>query len=99
MSDANRRAARTVVQFLVAVAALLPAIVDGAGLSRSLPWVAGALTVAGVTSRLMSLAAAQHLLPPWLRVTGPIDGTTDGTADGTAGAAAASPERATGGRG
>ncbi|MER7485262.1 hypothetical protein ABTY20_04900 [Streptomyces sp. NPDC126497] len=84
MTDANRRAARTVVQTLLAVAALLPVIVDGAGLSRSLPWVATALAVAGATSRIMSLAGVQALLPAWLRATGPADGSAkpDGRAAG-----------------
>ncbi|CAL9296894.1 hypothetical protein [Streptomyces sp. SudanB25_2051] len=67
MTDANRRTARTIVQTAVALAVLLPAIVDASGIPASLPWVAGALAVAGGLARVMSLPGVQALLPAWLR--------------------------------
>ncbi|MFE9258623.1 hypothetical protein [Streptomyces sp. NPDC006879] len=74
MSEAARRAARTVLQTAVGLALILPAIVDASGLPATLPWVAGALAVAGALSRVMSLPGVQGLLPSWLR-------TTPGAAD------------------
>ncbi|GAA2715922.1 MULTISPECIES: hypothetical protein [Streptomyces] len=73
MSDATRRMLRTVLQTAVALALALPAIVDASGIPASLPWVAGALAVAGGLARVMALPAVQALLPAWLR-TGPSAG-------------------------
>lgn len=67
MTDASRRTLRTVVQTALALAVLLPAIVDASGVPATLPWVAAALAVAGGTSRVMSLPGVQALLPSWLR--------------------------------
>ncbi|MFG2226941.1 hypothetical protein [Streptomyces sp. NPDC048644] len=67
MSDAARRTVRTIVQTAVALAVLLPAIVDAAGIPASLPWVAGSLAVAGGLARVMALPAVQALMPGWLR--------------------------------
>ncbi|MFR9795497.1 hypothetical protein ACL02U_06250 [Streptomyces sp. MS06] len=67
MSDANRRALRTLVQTTLALAALLPTIVDTAGLPRTLPYLGGCLAVAAGLSRVMSLPSVQRLLPGWLR--------------------------------
>ncbi|PSJ29837.1 hypothetical protein B7P34_04825 [Streptosporangium nondiastaticum] len=67
MTDASRRTIRTVVQTAVALAVLLPAIVDAAGIPRALPWVAGALAVAGGLTRVMALPGVQALMPGWLR--------------------------------
>ncbi|MEV6326384.1 hypothetical protein [Streptomyces sp. NPDC051909] len=69
MSEAAKRTARTVLQTAVGIAVVLPAIVDAAGLPETLPWVAGALAVAGALSRVMAVPAVQHLLPSWLRTT------------------------------
>lgn len=74
MSEAARRTARTVLQSAVALAVVLPAVVDAAGLPATLPWVAGALAAAGALTRVMAVPAVQSLLPAWLR-------TTPGTAD------------------
>ncbi|WP_320784690.1 hypothetical protein [Streptomyces sp. CRN 30] len=71
MSDTTRRTLRTVVQTAVALCVLLPELVDAAGLSRSLPWVAGALAVAGAVTRVMALPAVQSRLPAWLRTDPP----------------------------
>lgn len=71
MSDAARRTARTVVQTAVALALLLPALVDAAGIPASLPWVAGALAVAGALTRVMAVPGVQALLPAWLRTAPP----------------------------
>ncbi|MFF9912287.1 hypothetical protein [Streptomyces sp. NPDC013457] len=74
MSDAAKRTARTVLQTAVGIAVVLPAIVDASALPATLPWVAGALAVAGALTRVMALPAVQNLLPSWLR-------TTPGAAD------------------
>ncbi|MEU5424038.1 hypothetical protein AB0H73_00280 [Streptomyces olivoreticuli] len=71
MTDAARRTARTIVQTAVALAVLLPAIVDASGIPAALPWVAAALAVAGGLARVMALPGVQALMPGWLR-TGPI---------------------------
>ncbi|GAA3374266.1 hypothetical protein GCM10020367_37480 [Streptomyces sannanensis] len=75
MSEAAKRTARTVLQSAVGIAVVLPAITDAAGLPATLPWVAGALAVAGALTRVMAIPAVQNLLPPWLR-------TSPGAADG-----------------
>ncbi|MFJ6707037.1 MULTISPECIES: hypothetical protein [unclassified Streptomyces] len=62
MSPENRRTIRTVLQGAVAFALALPAIVDAAGIPESLPWVAGALVVAGALTRVMALPAVESLL-------------------------------------
>lgn len=67
MTDASRRTLRTVVQTALALAVLLPAIVDASGIPATLPWVAAALAVAGGTARVMALPGVQSLLPSWLR--------------------------------
>ncbi|MBX9423506.1 MULTISPECIES: hypothetical protein [Streptomyces] len=76
MSDAAKRTARTVLQSAVGIAVVLPALVDASGLPETLPWVAGALAVAGGLTRVMALDAVQHLLPSWLRST-PAPGGAD----------------------
>ncbi|WP_431980607.1 hypothetical protein [Streptomyces qinglanensis] len=53
---------RTVIQGVVAFALALPAIVDAAGIPESLPWVVGALAVAGGLARVMALPSVEALL-------------------------------------
>ncbi|MFF0222763.1 hypothetical protein [Streptomyces sp. NPDC004629] len=67
MKDTSKRTARTVLQTTVGVAVALPGIVDASGIPASLPWVAGALAVAGGLARVMALPSVQLLLPSWLR--------------------------------
>lgn len=74
MSEEAKRTARTVLQSAVALAVVLPAIVDASGIPATLPWVAGALAAAGALTRVMAIPAVQNLLPTWLR-------TTPGAAD------------------
>ncbi|MFE9340879.1 hypothetical protein [Streptomyces sp. NPDC007063] len=62
MTDATKRTVRTVIQGVVAFALALPAIVDAAGIPESLPWVAGALAVAGGLARVMALPSVEALL-------------------------------------
>ncbi|GGY29644.1 hypothetical protein GCM10010363_07610 [Streptomyces omiyaensis] len=69
MSDAAKRTARTVLQTAAAIAVLLPAIVDASGIPATLPWVAGALAVAGGLTRMMAIPGVQALLPSWIRTT------------------------------
>lgn len=65
--DSTKRTARTVLQTALGIAVLLPVIVDAAGIPETLPWVAGALAVAGGVTRVMAVPAVQALLPSWLR--------------------------------
>ncbi|MFE5895882.1 hypothetical protein ACFQ67_00380 [Streptomyces sp. NPDC056488] len=62
LSPAAKRTVRTVMQGAVGVALALPAIVDASGVPASLPWVAGALAVAGGLARVMALPAVEALL-------------------------------------
>ncbi|RBQ16027.1 hypothetical protein DP939_32455 [Spongiactinospora rosea] len=68
MSDDNKRAIRTALQAFVGICVALPGIVAATGIRDTIPWVAGALTVAGAVSRVMALASVQRLLPSWLRI-------------------------------
>ncbi|WP_406061221.1 hypothetical protein OG462_26070 [Streptomyces sp. NBC_01077] len=78
MSDAAQRTARTVLQSAVGIAVVLPAIVDASGIPATLPWVAGALAVAGGMARVMALDVVQNLLPSWLRTdSAPAEGGAD----------------------
>ncbi|MFF8839569.1 hypothetical protein [Streptomyces sp. NPDC015130] len=71
MSDASKRTARTILQSAVGIAVVLPAVVAASGVPEALPWVAGALAVAGGFARVMALPAVQALLPRWLRTDDP----------------------------
>ncbi|MEU9141998.1 hypothetical protein AB0D33_39705 [Streptomyces sp. NPDC048404] len=62
MSTAAKRTVRTVIQGVVMFAVALPAIVNASGIPESLPWVAGALAVAGGLARVMALPAVEQLL-------------------------------------
>lgn len=62
MSVETKRSLRTVLQTLVAIAIVLPNVVEVSGIPATLPWVAGALTVAGGLARVMALPAVQSLL-------------------------------------
>lgn len=73
MSEAGKRTLRTLVQTALAIAVLLPAVVDASGLPAALPWVAGALTAAGALTRVMALPGVQAVLPGWLRTEWPYD--------------------------
>ncbi|MFE9116879.1 hypothetical protein [Streptomyces sp. NPDC007172] len=78
MSEAAKSALRTVLQTAVGLALALPAVVDASGVPASLPWVAGALAVAGGLARVMALPAVQRLLPGWLRTgTQPVGAADD----------------------
>lgn len=67
MSTDAKRTARTIIQTGIGVAVALPGIVDASGIPAALPWVAGALAVAGGFARVMALPGVQALLPAWLR--------------------------------
>ncbi|SDK45044.1 hypothetical protein [Streptomyces indicus] len=67
MTEAAKRTLRTVLQTAVGIAVVLPALVEASGIPAGLPWVAGALAVAGGLARAMALPGVQQLLPPWLR--------------------------------
>ncbi|RSS92442.1 hypothetical protein EF919_18075 [Streptomyces sp. WAC02707] len=68
--EETKRTARTVLQTAVGTAVALPGIVAASGVSEALPWVAGALAVAGGFARVMALPSVQGLLPSWLRTDG-----------------------------
>ncbi|MEV0553128.1 hypothetical protein AB0I27_06670 [Streptomyces sp. NPDC050597] len=62
MNPATKRAVRTVLQGVVMFAVALPTIVSASGIPESLPWVVGALTVAGGLARVMALPSVEQLL-------------------------------------
>ncbi|MGW3057674.1 hypothetical protein ACWC98_17380 [Streptomyces goshikiensis] len=62
MTTATKRSVRTALQTAVALALALPAIVAVSGIPEALPWVAGALAVAGGLARVMQLPAVETLL-------------------------------------
>ncbi|MFE4203967.1 MULTISPECIES: hypothetical protein [Streptomyces] len=62
MTTATKRSIRTALQTAVALALALPAIVAASGVPAALPWVAGALAVAGGLARVMQLPAVETLL-------------------------------------
>ncbi|MDN3056170.1 hypothetical protein PH213_16780 [Streptomyces sp. SRF1] len=62
MTTANKRTIRTLLQGAVAFAVALPAIIDASGVPAALPWVAGALAVAGGLARVMALPAVEAIL-------------------------------------
>lgn len=70
MKDSTKRTARTIVQTALGIAVVLPFIVQASGVPAALPWVAGALAVAGGFARVMALPGVQGLLPAWLRTDG-----------------------------
>ncbi|MFC7983796.1 hypothetical protein [Streptomyces sp. NPDC057336] len=70
MSDEAKRSARTVLQTALGLALALPFIVDASGVPEALPFVGGALAVAGGFARVMALPSVQGLLPAWLRTDG-----------------------------
>ncbi|MGW1770629.1 hypothetical protein [Streptomyces sp. NPDC002104] len=62
MTPENKRSIRTAMQTAVALALALPAIVAAAGIPDALPYVAGALAVAGGLARVMALPSVEALL-------------------------------------
>lgn len=62
MSPATKRAVRTVLQGVVMFAVALPAVISASGIPESLPWVVGALAVAGGLARVMALPSVEQLL-------------------------------------
>jgi hypothetical protein len=62
MSPATKRTIRTVLQTTVALALALPAIVAASGIPAALPYVAGALAVAGGLARVMALPVVEAAL-------------------------------------
>lgn len=65
-----RATVRTLVQFLIAAAVLLPFVVEATGLDPELyPWLAGLLGVAAAVTRVMALPQVEAFLArfaPWL---------------------------------
>lgn len=57
-----KRAIRTVVQVVIPTVIFLPEIIDAAGISDALPWVAAIGAVAGGLARVMALPKVQKLL-------------------------------------
>ncbi|MEU8316624.1 MULTISPECIES: hypothetical protein [Actinomycetes] len=62
MKNVNKRTARTMLQTALGIAVALPAIVAASGVPEALPWVAGALAVAGGFARVMALPGVERLL-------------------------------------
>jgi len=68
-----RATVRTVVAVVVALAAMLPLLVEASGVDETLAPVAGALAIAGAITRVMALPAVDAFLArflPWLSTTG-----------------------------
>ncbi|MFF1741149.1 hypothetical protein [Streptomyces mirabilis] len=61
--ESTKRTARTVFRTALGIAA----VVAASGIPAALPWVAGALAVAGGFARVMAVPGVQALLPSWLR--------------------------------
>ncbi|MFH8403726.1 hypothetical protein ACH4FX_02985 [Streptomyces sp. NPDC018019] len=62
MSPEAKRTVRTILQGIVMFSLALPAIIDASGIPDTLPWVAGALAVAGGLTRVMALPQVEALL-------------------------------------
>jgi len=72
-----RATVRTAFAVIVALAAMLPLLIDAAGVDETLPPVAGALAIAGAVTRVLALPAVEAFLGrfvPWLAA----DPGTDG---------------------
>lgn len=64
-----RATVRTTFAVIVALAAMLPLLVDAAGIDETLPGVAGVLAIAGAITRVLALPAVEAFLArflPWL---------------------------------
>ncbi|MFB7188417.1 hypothetical protein ACFCZT_24610 [Streptomyces sp. NPDC056230] len=70
MTDANRRTVRTVVAYVVSVAAALPLIVDASGVPETTAGVGTLLAVGAAVTRILALDVVDALLPAWLRKAG-----------------------------
>lgn len=53
---------RTVIQTIVGLAVLAPLVVDQVGGTEALPWLAGAVAVSGVVTRIMASEVGQKLM-------------------------------------
>ncbi|ANW22216.1 hypothetical protein [Streptomyces clavuligerus] len=62
MKDTTKRPIRTVLQTAIGLAAMLPGIVEASGIPQTLPWVAGALAIAGAITRVMALPVVEAIL-------------------------------------
>lgn len=68
-----RTVARTVFQAIVALAIVLPGVIDKAGISKTIPWVAGALAASATITRIMAMPMVEFFLQkylPWLAASG-----------------------------
>lgn len=64
-----RATVRTVFAFVVALAAILPQVVEASGVDETIGWVAALLAVAGGITRIMAVPGVDDLLTrfvPWL---------------------------------
>lgn len=64
-----RATVRTALAVVIALAAMLPALVDASGLDQTAPPVVGALAIAAAVTRVMALPAVEAFLArfvPWL---------------------------------
>lgn len=61
-----RATARTLFAALVALAAMLPLLVEASGLDETLAPVAGALAIAGAITRIMALPGVEAFLQQFL---------------------------------
>lgn len=61
-----RATVRTLFQLAVALAAILPALVDASGLDDTVPLLAGALAIAAAITRVMALPSVEAFLAQFL---------------------------------
>lgn len=64
---------RSAFQFIMGLLVIVPVVIAELGLSKSIPWVAGALAVAAAATRLMALEPVVAFLErwaPWLAPSG-----------------------------
>lgn len=58
--------ARSAFQFIMGLLVIVPVIIAELGLSKSIPWVAGALAVAAAATRIMALEPVVLFLEKWV---------------------------------
>jgi hypothetical protein len=62
----NRATVRTIVQGILAFAAILPIIITTAGISPALPWVAAVIAVTGAITRVMAIPAVNEFIENYI---------------------------------
>lgn len=78
----RRAVARSVFQFIVGLAVLLPVVVDQTGLKvEDWPWLAIPLGVAAIVTRVMAVPQVEMFLRRWFPWLAAAPGTVNGSSD------------------